>query len=343
MATRTNTRSTHPARSPQTEAMLKGRSLDFEFEPNFAVADIRDAEGIQVRLDKNRAPKDQVAKYATAMKHGATFPAIVVNENNELIDGNTRVQARRKNGDDTIAVYVLFGVTALDARSLSVEMNQSNGLAMTDDEIRAFIEGAVKDGQHPEVRSLARMTGVRETKITRWIAEMLFEGRSTRAGISERHIAVLPASTRAALQATRLEAVFEALTVLCAEAKLPTALVKKMVGQVNGAPSEQAALKIISAERMLRADEIRAVASGFSPRDRASKGSAQHLGGLQRFEVDDLLDVSPEKQYETFLRMKTLRDRLDLAVSRASREWDLTPPAEPDTDETPVAEAATVA
>jgi hypothetical protein len=181
-----HTRTTHPARSPQTEAMLKARSIDFEFEANLAVVDIREADGYQVRLMKNRAPKDQVTKYATAMKHGATFPAIVLNENMELIDGNTRLHGRLKNGDDTIAAYILFGVTALDARSLSVELNQSNGLAMTEEEIRRFIDGAVKDGQQPEVRALARMTGVSEPKITRWIAETQFVSRCARAGIADR-------------------------------------------------------------------------------------------------------------------------------------------------------------
>jgi hypothetical protein len=342
MASR-NTRTTHPARSPQTEAMLKARSIDFEFEPNVAVVDIREADGFQVRLLEHRAPKEQVTKYATAMKHGATFPAVVLNEHLELIDGNTRLQGRLKNGDDTIAGYILFGITSLDARSLSVELNQSNGLAMTDEEIRNFIDGAIKEGQHPEVRALARMTGVSEPKITRWIAETQFVGRSAKVGIADRHFDALPASTRSALQATRLEAFFEALTVLTAEAKLPTAHVKKMVGSVNGAPSESAALEIVQAEREQRADEIRAVASGFSPRERKSKGSAQHLGGLQRFDVEDLLDVAPEKQYETFERMRIVRDRLDAVVSRAQREWDLTPPIASTTDETSAAEPAAVA
>lgn len=337
-----NTRTTHPARSPQTETMLKARSIDFEFEANLAVVDIREADGYQVRLTQNRAPKEQVTKYATAMKHGATFPAVVLNENMELIDGNTRLQGRLRNGDDTIAAYILFGVTALDARSLSVELNQSNGMAMNDEEIRLFIDGAVKDGQQPEVRALARMTGVSEPKITRWIAETQFVSRSAKAGIADRYVTALPASTRSALHATRLEAVFEAVTVLAAEAKLPTAYVKKLVGLVNGAPSESAALEIVQNEREQRVDEIRAVASGFSPRDRGSKGSAQHFGGLQRFTVDQLLDVAPEKQFETFERMKVLRDRLDAVVSRAQREWDLTPPV-PTTDENPVAEPAAVA
>lgn len=335
-----NTRNTHPARSPQVEQMLKTRGIDFEFEPNFAIDEIREAEEAQVRLVEHRAPKDQVTKYATAMKHGAVFPAIVINESFEKIDGNTRVEAKRKNGIDTIAAYTVFGVNALEARSLSVELNQSNGLAMTEEEIRNFIAGAISEGQHPEVRALARMTGVRELKINRWIAETQFLERAEKSGIAEQHVSVLPASTRAALQATRLSSAFTGLTTLGAEAKLSAAEVKKLVSQVNGAESEEEALQIIKTEREARADEIRAVASGFSP-DRRSRGSAQHIGGLLRFQVDDLLDVAPEKRYETYERIKELRDRLDVVVARAGREWDLTQTAEsveePDAVETVVA------
>jgi hypothetical protein len=321
-----NTRSTHPARSPQVEQVLKSRGLDFDFEPNFAIAEIREAEGVQVRLLEHRAPRDQVTKYSTAMKHGATFPAILLNESFEKIDGNTRLEAKRKIGAETIAAYVVYGVSALDARSLSVELNQSNGLPMDEDEIRNFIAGAIREGQHPEIRALARMTGVRELKINRWIAETQFLERAETAGIAERHIGVLPASTRAALQAIRLSSVFSELTALAAEAKVPANEVKKIVGQTNGAGSEQEALEIVRTERDARADEIRAVASGFSP-GRRSRGSAQHIGGLLGFDVDALLDVAPEKQYETYTKLKELRDRLDLVVARASREWDLTPVA----------------
>jgi hypothetical protein len=334
-----NTRNTHPSRSPQVEQMLKARGIDFEFEPNFSISEIREAEEAQVRLLAHRAPKDQVLKYATAMKHGAVFPAIVINESFEKVDGNTRLEARRKNGSDTIAAYVVFGVNALEARSLSVELNQSNGLAMTEDEIRNFIAGAISEGQHPEIRALARMTGVRELKINRWIAETQFRERAENAEIAEQHISVLPASTRAALQAIRLSSAFASLTNLAAEAKLSAAQVKKLVTQVNGAESEFEALEIIKAEREARADEIRAVASGFSP-DRASRGSAQHIGGLLRFNVDALLDVAPEKQSETFARLKELRDRLDAVVARAERQWDLTEPAPSSEHSAPVETAA---
>lgn len=323
------TRVAHPAVSQQIEQMLKARNIDFEFEANVQVSEIRHADGNQVRLTEHQAPKEQINKYATAMKHGASFPAIVLNDRLEKIDGNTRLEARIKNGDETIAAYICHGMSPLEARSLSVELNQSNGLAMTDEEIRRFIDGAVLEGQQPEVRTLSRMTGVRETKISRWIAETQFMTRAKRENIEERHINALPASTRAALQVARLAAVFRVLTILAAEARMPAALVKKIVAEANGASSEAEALAIVDNERAARADEIRAVASGFSPRDnRRSKGSAQHIGGLVRFQVDDLLDVSPEKQFETFQRVKLVRDRLNEVVTRAEREWDLTPPAE---------------
>jgi hypothetical protein len=322
-----SSRTAHPAVSQQIEQMLRARSIEFDFEPNVQISEIRDAEGNQVRLTEHRAPKDQIAKYSVAMKHGATFPAIVLNDRLERIDGNTRLEARIKNGDATIPAYICHGLTPLEARSLSVELNQSNGLAMTEEEIRRFVDGAVLEGQHADVRSLSRMTGISDTKIARWIAETQFTARAERESIDERHISVLPPSTRAALHAARLAAVFRAITQLAAEARMPAAEVKKIVAQANAATSESDALTVVAAERDVRIEEIRAVGSGFSPRNnRRSKGSAQHIGGLVRFDVEDLLDVDPEKQFETFQRMKLLRDRLDKAVRRAEHEWDLTPP-----------------
>jgi ParB-like chromosome segregation protein Spo0J len=323
-----NSRTTHPAISQQVEQMLAARNIDYDFEPNVRIDEVRDAEGNQVRFREHRATKDQVQKYATAMKHGATFPAIVLNDAHELIDGNTRRAAALKNGADTIAAYICHGTTPLENRSLSVELNQSNGQSLTDAEIRTFIERAVLDGQHPEIKTLSRMTGVRETKIARWIAETEFRSRATREGITDAHVEVLPDSTRAALNVTRLAPVFKELTTLAAEARMPANDVKKVVTAVNSASSEAEALAIVGAERQSRVSELRAVASGFKPREHRSKGSAQHVGGLLRFTVEELLDVAPEKQFETYDRLMTLRDRLNAVVDRAEREWNLTPPAE---------------
>lgn len=348
MATPRNTRTNHPAMSQQVEAMLHARNIHFDFEANVRIEDVRLAEGFQVRHDKNRAPKEQVDKYAVAMKHGAVFPAIVLNENLERIDGNTRLEAKIKNGDQVTPAYICNGLTPLEARSLSVELNQSNGLAMTEDEIRTFVDGAVKDGQSADLRTLARMTGVRDSKIARWIAESQFVTRALGEGIDQRTIDQLAGTARAALQAARLATVFRGVTQLAADAKLKVSEVKKLVSAANAAASEAEALAVVNDEREARNEDIRAHASGFAPRrDFKSQSWAQHLGGLVRFDVEDLLDVAPEKQYDTYRRMTTLRDRLVEVVERAGREWDLTPPPAPDATEasgaSALASTATVA
>ena len=319
--------------SQQIEAKLAERKIDYDFEPNARIEDIRDVEGIQVRRIEHRAPKDRVDRYATAMRHGAQFPAVLLNDRMELVDGNTRLEAAKKCGFDKVPAYICHGITTLEARSLSVELNQSNGLAMEEDEIRTFIVDAIQGGQQPEIKSLARMTGVKDSKIARWIADTKFTAKARNAGIDERVTEVLPESTRVALEATHLAPVFEDLTVLAAEARMPAAEVKKLVQAVNGAPSQMDALAIVAAERDARADRIRAVASGFRPTPRRSTGSAQHFGALLKFDVDDLLDVEPERQYETFNRLKIIRDRLEVVVRRAQEEWDLTPPPEPVADD----------
>ena len=81
-----------------------------------------------------------VTRYAQQMKTGAIFPAIVVNELGELIDGNTRRRAAVKAGRSTMAAYICRDLTPLQARSLSVELNQANGLAMDEKELHAYVQ-----------------------------------------------------------------------------------------------------------------------------------------------------------------------------------------------------------
>src|SRR5437763_272905 len=180
-----NTRAPHPASSQQVEQMLNARNIDYEFVQDIRVSDIRENEGNQVRQTDHRAPREQVERYAVAMKHGANFPAIVLNERREKIDGNTRVEAKRKNRDETIPAYICHGMSQLEERALSVELNQSNGLAMTKPELKQFIVGAVQEGAQPDVKSLARMTNVKEATIKRWIHDAEFTTRAKGHGIDE--------------------------------------------------------------------------------------------------------------------------------------------------------------
>ena len=81
----------HPSARPRPRASSPPATSSFAFEPNLDIDQIRDVEGNQVRLSDHRAPKETVDRYAQQMKAGAIFPAIVVNDRYEIVDGNTPV------------------------------------------------------------------------------------------------------------------------------------------------------------------------------------------------------------------------------------------------------------
>lgn len=315
-----NRQDLHPATSEQIEAKVIARQIDYVFEPNLSIDAVRDVEGNQVRVGEHRAPKDMVERYAEQMKRGAVFPAIVVNERHEMIDGNTRRAAAAKNRHTAIAAYVCSGMTALEARSLSIELNQSHGLRMTDEELRRFVSGSVQENHELDVKSYARMTGAKATTISRWIAAEKFHIRASQAGISGASIAALSEAVRVALQGVRLAAVFHSATELAVAGRLPASQVKAVVARANSASSERDALAIVEAELGTHTSRSRTEGSSAI---RRSAGSPLHLGGLLRFDVDDLLDVAPEKQHDAFIGLRMVRDLLGDVIEKASAQWEL--------------------
>jgi hypothetical protein len=313
----------HPSASAQTESKLAARHVHFVLEPNLDIRQIRDVEGNQVRLSEHRAPKVTVDRYAEQMKAGAVFPAIVVNDRYEIVDGNSRWMASLRNKRETIAAYVCSDLSALRARSLSVELNQSHGLSMTDEELRAFVTGAVDEGQVLDAKAYSRMTGIKASTLRRWVAAKHFDIRAGRDGLAPDQFKDVSDSVRAALNVAKLEAVFMQAAALAVDAKVPIAQLKTIITEANAAPSEAEALAVVGRARAARSDEIRAIASGFKRPPRKSKGSALYMGGLLRYEVADLLDVAPDRQTEAYIRMHSLKMRLDEALVKARTEWKL--------------------
>lgn len=321
-------RPSHPAASCRIEAMLEARHIAFVFEPNLPIDEIRETEGNQVRLTAHRAPKEMVDRYFEQMRAGATFPGIVVSDQRELVDGNTRRMAALKNNRSVIPAYICSDMSALEARSLSVELNQSHGLSMTESEIRAFVVSAVRDGHQLDTTPLSRMTGIKASTLRRWVAATRFRMRAEREGVPAASAETLSESVQMALQVARLKSVFIAATDLAVAAKMPASDLKSMIAEANDARSEAAALAIVAAERAARADAVAVIAAGFKVVKRRSTGAALHIGGLLRFATEDLLDVDADKQPATFARMCLLQARINAAVEQAKAEWKL-PDASP--------------
>jgi ParB-like chromosome segregation protein Spo0J len=265
-----------------------------------------------------------VKRFAEQMRSGAVFPAIVVNDHGELVDGNTRCAAARRNGRETVAAYICSGLSPLQARSLSVELNQSHGLSMTGDELRAFVLGAVQEGQSLDTRSCARMTGVTPSTLSRWVAAAQFRVRAERCGIPPSNTAVLSESARAALQVARLRSVFVEATDLAIAARVPAAQLMRMMAEANSAPSEGEALRIVATERQSRVQDIEAIAQGFKAEaKRRNRHSVTHMRALLKDDIDTILDVAPDRHHETFEALSKLQRHLNAILVEATRRWRL--------------------
>jgi hypothetical protein len=311
----------HPARSGHIERILAARYINFVLEPNFPIDQIRDVEGNQVRLLLHRAPAAMVKRYTEQMNAGAVFPAVVLNDRGELVDGNTRKMASIRSGYTTIAAYVCSTLGPLEARSLSIELNQCHGLSMTEEELRGFVVGAVDEGQVLDTKAYARITGMKPATIARWVAARHFDLRAERQGLPAAEVVGLSTSKRAAIQAVSLQSVFRDVASLASAAKLPAAEVRRIVAKANAAGSESEAREIVAVERSACASRVRTLAAGFTPPKRRSNGAAFHIGGLLRFSVDDLLDVAPERQRDTLERLRMLHARVAEVVDRAATLW----------------------
>lgn len=313
----------HGARNQQIEAMLEKRFVQYTIEPNLPLDQLRDVEGNQVRLSEHRAPQDRVEAYANAMAGGALFPAIVVNDRHEMIDGNTRWGATERNGGTTIAAYICHGINPLDARSLSVELNQANGQRMEEQELRTFVQGAVVEGREPNIEAFSRMTGVSPRKLKQWVRIARFSRRALEEGIPDDKTAKLSDAVRSKLGVAKLRSVFQQVIELAVDANMPAGDVGKVITEANGAPSEEESLAVVKRAREDRAERITDHAAGFNTAKRKGPQTRMHVAGLLRFGVDELLDVDPEKRRETFECLSTLRDRLNAALDRAEEEWDV--------------------
>jgi hypothetical protein len=313
-------RDTHPAASQVTERILMARRVSYSFEPNLALANLR-VWGYDGSCDasSSRVPEHTVNHYAEQMRRGAVFPAIATTDQFEVFDGIARYAAAVKNGDATIAAYVCFGVSPQERLSLAIELNQAHGLRMTDEEVREFIAGCVRHGVGLDVTTSARITGVKRTMLTRWITVERFWIRATKLGLSTDEARVIPDAHAVALSGARLDAVFAAAIDLATACTCTAAELRDIVTAANGAQSEIDAIAKVASARTERASDQESQTHSESTRRRTT--SALHVGGLLRFAVDDLLDVAPERQRDTFTGMCVIRDLLSAAIAAAEVNW----------------------
>jgi hypothetical protein len=239
---------------------------------------------------------------------------MVVSETFGVIDGNTRLAAALECGWTTIPAYVCSGLSEVQMRTLSIALNQTHGQRMTRAEIRSFVVSCARSGIDVDPRTCARITGEKPSAIARWLTIERCRSRAAARGLS---LATVSDSGIMALAPARLDRVFVELVDL-ATSGAPASALRRTVSEANAADSEADAAAVIT--RAKTEAGLAAQSDGV----RCSVRPALHVGGLLRFNVDDLLDVAPDKRPEAYADLRMVRDVLAAAVSTAEVSWRCT-------------------
>ena len=230
-------------RNPQAETIFNRWDLSFELIDSFPIANIKDVEGQQVRFRTNIANADVVEEYYEQQQNGAVFPPVVLAFPGTIIDGNTRLAMARKAKLETFPVYMVK-LSSLDlAKALGAALNQVGGVRLTQDEAYQAALDMMGENLNFTDTQIAQTTGKASWQIKNWRAEQHAAQHAQRTGAN---LDAVPKTQHKTLAKVVQDAPFAAAVKLAGSRRLPNAIVKQMVDDINKAPSEPAALSVIA-------------------------------------------------------------------------------------------------
>ena len=232
-------------RNQQAENIFDRWGLTYELIPDFPIADIKDIEGQQVRFRANIANKDVVAEYLEQHKNGAVFPPLVLALPGSMVDGNTRFAMARVAELTTFPVYMVK-LSSLDlAKALGAALNQTGGVRLTADEAYQAAVDMMGENLNFTDAQIAQITGKASYQVKNWRAEQQAAQHAQRTNTAS-ELESTQKTQHKTLAKIVQDAPFAAAVKLAGSRRLPNATVKEMVDSVVNAPSEEAALTIIS-------------------------------------------------------------------------------------------------
>lgn len=173
-------------RDTRIEQLLGDWNLSFELDLNFPLSRLKIEDATQIREATHRAPAGTVDQYVIHMRHGATFPPIVVGTNAMLVDGNARIEAAHKVGRKTFPAYKVKFPHLGMAKMIGAALNQMGGDRLTEDEIVVAAEAMIAEGHADE--AIARTLGRSVSHVRNVRKDRNFHETAERLGLSELQI-----------------------------------------------------------------------------------------------------------------------------------------------------------
>lgn len=240
--------------------LLDNLNLPYHPEAAYPIDGLRADTRIQVRLERNVAPKANVDRYAAAMAAGAIYPPVIVTKDRVRVDGSTRIEAAlRLKRHDFPAVVIDVDADSADAaviqklQAVGLAMNQTNGQPLDRAELRDGVAALLGAGWTTEV--IGRYLGVKPNTIGGIRLELAAQARREGLGISGNGVAA-PA-LRALGRVVKLnDEPWKLLHDLARDAGLTTGDINRLGKAVQNAGSDAAAVALLTTERSERAEQI---------------------------------------------------------------------------------------
>lgn len=303
---------------PRAEALFGQWNIAFELK-EILIDEVRLLDGAQVRDVANIAPSEGVEEYATQMRSGANFPPVVLMKPNILIDGNTRLEAARRNGRSLFPAYVVEVPTVDFAKAVAGGLNQLNGRRLTSAEAQRVALTMVEQ-LHWNDEQVAAYVGRTSQMVRTWRRQAETEIKAKRLGLGDQ-VGHISKNQQDVIAGVVHDAPFAELVKLAADVKVPRKELSRIVKEIGKAPSEVDEIQVVTSAR------TQMVPVGPPPR-RAQRNLAAHRARMvipQLLNLKPLEVLEPARFEEDHKLWHALRDHVDAVLVA----FDEHPPQEP--------------
>jgi hypothetical protein len=286
-----------------SEAIVEIERLNFRYHEvaQYDLTQLSTDRRVQVRETKHYAPQETVGQYAIQMGR-KPFPPIVVTSDGWIVDGNTRVDARkvRKEGFCTAIVLDVKYIDTTDAKrdllhALAATLNQQGSLRLTSKEVRNVAERLVRLGWKSE--EIGRAIGLQSSGVTAVKREIDAVAKLKKVGLDD--VETRAASLRALGNATVVslnDLPFKELAELAVDAGFNATEITTTAKAVKESGSDEAGIEMIHALRKENGDRIAEHKLTGSGKPALARQLRQRLGFITKFagRERELLETNPE-------------------------------------------------
>lgn len=243
----------------QMESLLTEMGFFYELEPGVLLTEFDRAASLRNQARTDPLDNDLAEGYATAMRNGSVFPALVAWEKSDkepliIVDGNHRYAALQKLGRGETDTYIIRNADPSKITILTMLANARHGKATSPKERLA--QGVYMVDRGATIKEAAFILGIKDTLLTAEVNKGKADMRAIKVGIDRLKWDKLPGGIRARLNQIQTNEVFREMSKLTIDAKLSGEDFTQTIAQLQQMRGFQEQMDYVNSLREVFAHQI---------------------------------------------------------------------------------------